>query len=168
MVETTRVGLVMNGFSRKISHKQCFVAFTCDICALTDCVVSAEINGVAARPQFLVGLVRGLAGGLEPAARAQFATWLFQEAGERMPNPNDPLGTYWEERAGALATYAYDASNEVESLDYAAKAEPPVLLTAHVQSAAATMLPWLQQQEPMSGHTSKQFSVATLYAFCFL
>ena len=120
MVETTRVGLVLNGFS--------------------------QINGVAARPQFLVGLVRGLAGGLEPAVRAEFASWLFQEAGERMPSPNDPLGTYWSERTGSLDTYTYDASNEVTELDYAAKATPPVLLTPHVQSAADTMLPWLQQQ----------------------
>ena len=102
-----------------------------------------------ARPQFLIGMVRGLAGGLAQDVRAQFASWLFQEAGERMPNPNDPLGTYWSERSGALDCYAYDPSNEVQTLDYAAKAEPPVLLTPHIQSAADTVMPWLATQQPM-------------------
>jgi hypothetical protein len=167
LVETTRVGLVLNGFS--------------------------QINDCTARPQFIIGLVRGLAGGLAPEVRAQFATWLFQEAGERMPNPNgkktalfapfiykmhyftktgsgqtqgklkkkcrfpsDPLGTYWSERTGALDSYAYDPSNEVDTLDYAAKAEPPVLLTPHIQSAADTVMPWLSKQVRIgkaAGHT---------------
>ena len=51
-VATTRVGLVQNGLS--------------------------QLNGCAARPQFVVQLCRGLGGGLAPSVRAELVAFLFQ------------------------------------------------------------------------------------------
>eukprot|EP01049_Picozoa_sp_SAG25_P002666 SAG25_NODE_143_length_14049_cov_6.050817_1_plen_2680_part_10 len=121
LVATTRVGLVQNALS--------------------------QLNGCVARQQFVVSLVRGLAGGLAPTARAEMATWLFGEAGVNPIERSDPLGTYWDEHSGGLAQYSYDASNEVEELEYGA--EPPVLLTPHIQCAAHTVQPWLESMQPL-------------------
>lgn len=121
LVATTRVGLVQNALS--------------------------QLNGCVARQQFVVSLVRGLAGGLALAQRAQMAAWLFAEAGVNPMERSDPLGTYWDEHSSGLAQYSYDACNEVDELEYGE--EPPVLLTPHIQCAADTVMPWLSSMQPL-------------------
>ena len=119
MVVTTRIGLVMNGLS--------------------------QLAGCVARGDFIVRLIAGLGGGIEPGKRADFAAWVFQEAGERVPGGGAPeLACFVD---GALNGPAYDPSAEVDSLEYGT--EPPVLLTPHVQRAAATLGGWVNSGEPL-------------------
>lgn len=76
VVETTKVGLVLNGLS--------------------------HINGVTRKGEFVLGLIRGLGGNLTLEKRSALAKEVFGWASENPPDRRKPLSCYYNVETGSL------------------------------------------------------------------
>jgi dynein heavy chain 2 len=117
LVETTPIGLVMNGLS--------------------------HLNGVNSKAEFACSLVRGLGGNLPAAVRTEFTKHVFSLTHESLPDPRHPLDTYVSPSTGRLATYQLQLPDHL-SLHHFAHGSPPVIVTTDIQRNAAIILPWLR------------------------
>lgn len=81
VVETTKVGLVLNGLS--------------------------HLHGVARKGEFVLGLIRGLGGNLTIDKRVLFAKEVFNWARENPPDRRKPLGCYYNPDTSSLRYYYF-------------------------------------------------------------
>ncbi len=121
VVETTRVGLVLNGLSHLARARD--------------------------KATFAVGLVRGLGGNLSLDQRAVFAKKVFTLLGERAVDSSRPLDTTAVD--GRLVTYENLDGGELSDHDLTgAGARRPVVPTVEVQRNLDMILPWVEDAKP--------------------
>ena len=87
VVETTLVGVVMNG----LSHLYC----------------------IQGRAHFAVALIKGLGGNLTESCRENFAKEVYGWVGEMPPDPRKILDTYYDDKSGRLGVYSSQVSVNV-------------------------------------------------------
>ncbi len=85
MVDTTIVGVAMNGLSHLV--------------------------GVSCKAEFICALSRGLGANLNEETREKFAKDIFQWAQEMHPDPRKPLNTYYDSSTGRLLSYQLQVSS---------------------------------------------------------
>lgn len=84
VIDTTLVGVAMNGLSHLV--------------------------GASCKAEFICALSRGLGGNLKLETREKFAHEIFNWAQEMHPDPQHPLNTYYNKKAGRLQTYQLQVS----------------------------------------------------------
>ncbi|KAJ3042257.1 Cytoplasmic dynein 2 heavy chain 1 [Rhizophlyctis rosea] len=121
VVETAKVGLLMNGLS--------------------------HLMGVSDRTQFLYALIRGLGANLYMENRVSFANELLRWANEPAPDPKGVLNFYVNS-SGRVAPYQ---SEEPGGLDMGAMQDLerlPVIETIDVKRALDMIMPWFTHNQP--------------------
>ncbi|CAK9088100.1 Cytoplasmic dynein 2 heavy chain 1 (Dynein heavy chain isotype 1B) [Durusdinium trenchii] len=118
VVETTMVGTVKNGLS--------------------------HIRLASSKPEFCVGLIRGLGGNLDLDTRADFARHCFELAGESPPSNKTPLDCFCDR--GVLAPFS--PRTEMEG-DFARLGNGGAIIqTVSVQRNLAMVQQWMDGMEP--------------------
>ncbi len=120
VVETTLVGVAMNGLSHLV--------------------------GVASKAQFACALVRGLGGNLSPQTVEKFAKEVFHWTHETPPDQRKPLDTYFDLETSRLCTYQLQLPDNLSVSDLVdgGGGSLPVVQTPGVQRGLDMFSPWLQ------------------------
>ncbi|CAL1541204.1 unnamed protein product [Lymnaea stagnalis] len=119
VVETTLVGIVLNGLS--------------------------HLHHVQSKAHFAVCLIHGLGGNLSEGSREIFAKEVFSWTGEMPPDSRHPLDTYYDDSVGRLMQYNMEVlSNILRVENFMSSTSLPVIRTGDVQRALDYFLPWLE------------------------
>ncbi|KAJ3146349.1 Cytoplasmic dynein 2 heavy chain 1 [Geranomyces michiganensis] len=121
VVDTTKVGLVMNGLS--------------------------HLNNVTSRAEYLYSLIRGLGANLYNDKRLMFANELLQWAGERNADPKRTLD-YYVDQNGDLQQYALRETNDLSAGDFESEDHVPVIETTDLQKTVDILTPWIDGGHP--------------------
>ncbi|KAJ3280883.1 Cytoplasmic dynein 2 heavy chain 1, partial [Borealophlyctis nickersoniae] len=121
VVETTKVGLVMNGLSHLVD--------------VTD------------RTQFLYALIRGLGANLFVEGRLAFANELLKWGNEASPDPKRTLD-YFVNKSGRLEMYQLEEPHNLEVSMMQDVDRLPVVETVDVRRAVDMIMPWFQHAQP--------------------
>lgn len=106
VVETTIVGLVLNGLS--------------------------HLYNVTNKAQFTVSLVKGLGGNLPDTIKQKFSETIYSITGESPPDPRRILDTFYDQDLGKLNTYSHEGTDDL-TVDKFEGDEPPIIKTSDVQ-----------------------------------
>ncbi|XP_070553238.1 cytoplasmic dynein 2 heavy chain 1-like isoform X2 [Ptychodera flava] len=120
MVDTSLVGVVMNGLS--------------------------HLHGCSNKAQFVVALIRGLGGNLNENSREAFAKEVFHWSHEMPPDQRHPLDTYFDESSGRLMSYQLEIADNLTADDFMNNGSLPVIRTTDVQRCLDYLKPWLQAE----------------------
>ncbi|XP_013392185.1 cytoplasmic dynein 2 heavy chain 1, partial [Lingula anatina] len=120
VVETTLVGVVMNGLS--------------------------HLHGVQDKTHFAVSLIRGLGGNLSEATREAFAKEVFAWTHETPPDPRRPLDTYYDPSSGRLMSYSVELRDDLTADNFTSSANLPVIKTGDIQRGLDYFAPWLSAE----------------------
>ncbi|XP_077984893.1 cytoplasmic dynein 2 heavy chain 1-like [Glandiceps talaboti] len=120
VVETSLVGMVMNGLS--------------------------HLHGCCTKAQFVVALIRGLGGDLNENSRQAFAKEVFHWSHEMAPDQRHLLDTYYDEKSGRLMSYQFDMTENLSADDFTTSKSLPVIRTTDVQRCLDYLKPWLQAE----------------------
>ena len=118
VIETSMVGMVLNGLS--------------------------HLEYCTNRLDFAAGLVKGLGGNLNTAARDSFAREIFKWCGENPPGRN-PINVYYNKDKDRLDTYSNDVVSDF-SMNSMGHDNIPIVSTADVKLTMAAVLPWLSSR----------------------
>ncbi|OWF37256.1 Cytoplasmic dynein 2 heavy chain 1 [Mizuhopecten yessoensis] len=120
LVETSRIGVVLNGLS--------------------------HLHNVRNKAHFAVCLIHGLGGNLNEGSRETFAKEVFSWTQEAPPDSRRPLDTYYDENMGRLMTYSMETSGDLSADNFTVSSGSlPVIRTGDVQRGLDYFMPWLQQ-----------------------
>ncbi|KAJ3141233.1 Cytoplasmic dynein 2 heavy chain 1 [Geranomyces variabilis] len=121
VVDTTKVGLVMNGLS--------------------------HLTNVTSRSEYLYSLIRGLGANLYSDKRLMFANELLQWAGEPSPDPKRTLDYYVDEN-GDLKQYGFRETTDLSAGDFESEDHVPVIETTDLQKTVDILTPWINGGHP--------------------
>ncbi|TPX62627.1 hypothetical protein PhCBS80983_g00247 [Powellomyces hirtus] len=121
VVETTKVGLVMNGLS--------------------------HLTNVNSRTEFLYSLIRGLGANMYPDKRLTFANELLLWASEPSPDPKRTLD-YYVDKNGRLESYVLQETENLTIDDFDTEEHIPVIETVDVRKAVDVLMPWISGGQP--------------------
>lgn len=119
VVETTLVGVVMNGLS--------------------------HLHKIRDRAHFAVCLMRGLGGNLPDSLREKFAQEVFSLCGESPPDGRRVLDTFYDTEYHRLSVYQAHAQDEL-IIDSLTGQNLPVIQTVDVQRDIDMFDAWLQPE----------------------
>ncbi|XP_022103094.1 cytoplasmic dynein 2 heavy chain 1-like isoform X1 [Acanthaster planci] len=117
VVETSQVGVVMNGLS--------------------------HLWGAQDEADFAICLIRGLGGNLKETTRQNFAKEVFHWARENPPDPRRPLDTYYDAGSRRFMNYVVEDNDDLTATDFNKPNSLPVIRTANVQLCLDYFAPWL-------------------------
>ncbi|RKO94668.1 hypothetical protein BDK51DRAFT_21975 [Blyttiomyces helicus] len=121
VVETTKLGLVMNGLS--------------------------HLAGVTSRLQFLYGLIRGLGANLYIESRMTYANELLGWANEASPDAKRTLDMFVN-KSGRLEMYQLEEPSNLDMSSMNDVDRLPVVETVDVKRALDIIMPWFKSQQP--------------------
>jgi len=106
----------------------------------------SHLRGVESRGEFILGLCRGMGSNLLLPARVELYQDIFEAAGERLPDPKNPLNCGWNRQSGSFMAYlTEDIKLDPSSLSVRA---PPIIETVSVQSNKDMIKPWMETSQP--------------------
>ncbi|EDO38992.1 predicted protein [Nematostella vectensis] len=118
VVETTLVGMVMNGLSHMFE--------------------------VRAKQQFVCSLIRGLGANLSVTTQTAFAKEVFHWTHEMPPDPKRPLDTFYDSDRGRLASFELEVPDSLSVDDLISTTNgQPVIKTSDVKRGLDMFSPWL-------------------------
>ncbi|KAI9102585.1 dynein heavy chain and region D6 of dynein motor-domain-containing protein [Phlyctochytrium arcticum] len=140
VIETTKVGLAMNGLS--------------------------HLGGVTSRQQFLYSLIRGLGANLLVESRLKFANEVLTWAGSPSPDPKRTLD-YFVDKDDRLCTYHLVEPDTISSSDMADVDHLPVIQTVDIQKGVHMITPWLQEGHPFLVTGPEGAGKQMILRYCF-
>ncbi|KAI8908484.1 dynein heavy chain and region D6 of dynein motor-domain-containing protein [Gorgonomyces haynaldii] len=140
VVETTKLGLVLNGLS--------------------------HLSKASDKTSFLVGLVRGLGANLSIEKRQKFAIEIFGWASEPLPDPKRVLD-YYPSQKGRLEQYDLVEPRDLTVKHIQEVDQLPVVETVEIQRGVSVIQPWLQDGHPFLVVGPEGSGKSTLLRHCF-
>ena len=118
VIETTLVGLVLNGLS--------------------------HLENASNRLEFSVGLLKGLGGNLNVGSRNNLAQEIFKWCGESAPGRN-PTNVFYNKTRDRLESYSNEVDGDFSASNLSVE-NLPIVATADVQMTMDVVLPWLKSK----------------------
>uniref|UniRef100_A0A7M5UV62 Cytoplasmic dynein 2 heavy chain 1 n=1 Tax=Clytia hemisphaerica TaxID=252671 RepID=A0A7M5UV62_9CNID len=120
VVDTTLVGAVLSGLS--------------------------HMKGVTAKGEFACALMKGLGANLQEESRISLTKEIFKWCGESLPDPSNPLDTYYDKQRGRLVTFQLEVPDNLQTDDFSTT-KLPVILTPDVKRNLDAFSRWLETDE---------------------
>ena len=113
----------------------------------------SHLRGVECKPEFVIGLIRGMGSNLELDKRVELAKQIFAWSGERPADVRVPLDSHYDKGAGSIVGYQpvekkRDPDDEDDTSTALSFRSPPLILTQDVQRYSHLIEPWLRDLDP--------------------
>ena len=106
----------------------------------------SHLRGIKSKGEFVCGIVRGMGSNLPINKRVTFAKTIFDLAGERGAERQNPLDCFWSHQTKSYQQYAHE-DQKIAKENLSAQC-PGLVRTIDVQRNEAVIQPWLDNLEP--------------------